>query len=229
MRDATHGAAQTDAKAALHDAFAAGGKAPARGKRLELLDLLAQCERTVDALSTAARLDLTTVSAHPQTLKRAGFVATRREGVRIHCRLAGDDVARLLTLLREVADRHQTAVPAARSAYLGEDGAVEVTHEEVRARAEAGDVVMLDVRPAEEYPAGRIPGAICIPVTRPADRIAELPEGTGVVVHCRGEYRSLAHEAVRLLADHGRRAVRLSAGMLEWRLVDLPVRTGEAA
>ncbi|MBW5480347.1 ArsR/SmtB family transcription factor [Streptomyces bambusae] len=216
-------------KAALYDAFAASGKALASGKRLELLDLLAQGERTVDALAKAAGLNLTTASAHLQTLKQAGFVATRREGVRIHYRLAGDDVAQLFALLRKVADRHQAAVPAARDAYLGEDGAAEVTHEELLARIDAGNVVVLDVRPPEEYLAGHIPGAVCIPVAELTDRIGELPEDTEVVVYCRGEYCALAYDAVRLLTDHGRRAVRLDDGMLEWRLADLPVRAGTTA
>ncbi|MFH8836795.1 ArsR/SmtB family transcription factor [Streptomyces sp. NPDC017868] len=225
MRDAT----TSGAKAALYDAFAASGKALASGKRLELLDLLAQGERTVDALAKAAGLNLTTASAHLQTLKQAGFVATRREGVRIHYRLAGDDVARLFALLRKVADRHQAAVPAARDAYLGEDGAAEVTHEELLARVEAGDVVVLDVRPPEEYLAGHVPGALSIPVAELADRIGELPEETEVVVYCRGEYCALAHDAVRLLTGHGRRAIRLDDGMLEWRLAGLPVRAGATA
>src|SRR5690348_5013588 len=125
------------AKTQLYEAFAASGKALSSGKRLELLDVLTQGERTVDALAKAAGLNLTTASAHLQTLKQAGFVATRREGVRIHYRLAGEDVARLFALLRTVAEAHQAAVPAARDAYLGEDGATEVTHDELRARVAA--------------------------------------------------------------------------------------------
>jgi rhodanese-related sulfurtransferase/DNA-binding transcriptional ArsR family regulator len=216
-------------KAQLYEAFAASGKALASGKRLELLDLLAQGERTVEALARAAGLNLTTASAHLQTLKRAGFVATRREGVRIHYRLAGPDVAQLLALLRKVADKHQAAVPAAREAYLGPGGGPEITREELRARAEAGDVLVLDVRPAEEYQAGHIPGAVSIPVDQLADRINELPEDTELVVYCRGEYCVLAYDAVRLLTDHGRRAIRLHDGMLEWRLADLPVHTADPA
>jgi rhodanese-related sulfurtransferase/DNA-binding transcriptional ArsR family regulator len=216
----------TGTKAELYDAFAASGKALASGKRLELLDLLAQGERSVDALAKAAGLNLTTASAHLQTLKQAGFVATRRDGVRIHYRLAGDDVARLFALLRKVADNHQAAVPAARNAYLGEDGARELPREQLRSRVEAGDSVVLDVRPAEEYQAGHIPGAISIPVDELADRINELPEGTEIVVYCRGEYCVLAYDAVRLLTDRGRRAIRLDDGMLEWRLADMPVDTG---
>ncbi len=223
------GSTTVSTKAQLYDAFAASGKALASGKRLELLDLLAQGERTVDALTKAAGLNLTTASAHLQTLKQAGFVATRREGVRIHYRLAGDDVAQLFALLRKVAERHQAAVPAARDAYLREDGAAEVGREELLARVAAGDVVVLDVRPVEEYLAGHIPGAVSIPVDELADRISELPEESEVVVYCRGEYCVLAYDAVRLLTDRGRRAIRLNDGMLEWRLAKLPVLAGDLA
>ncbi|MFI7006191.1 ArsR/SmtB family transcription factor [Streptomyces sp. NPDC050145] len=221
--------AKAGAKADLYDAFASSGKALASGKRLELLDLLAQGERTVDALAKAAGLNLTTASAHLQTLKQAGFVATRREGVRVHYRLAGEDVARLFALLRKVAETRQAAVPAARDAYLGEDGGAEVGREELRARLEAGDVVLLDVRPVEEYRAGHIPGALSVPVAELADRIEELPRDLEIVVYCRGEYCVLAYDAVRLLAERGRRAIRLDDGMLEWRLAELPVHTGEPA
>ena len=223
------GSTTVSTKAQLYDAFAASGKALASGKRLELLDLLAQGERTVDALTKAAGLNLTTASAHLQTLQQAGFVATRREGVRIHYRLAGDDVAQLFALLRKVAERHQAAVPAARDAYLREDGAAEVGREELLARVAAGDVVVLDVRPVEEYLAGHIPGAVSIPVDELADRISELPEESEVVVYCRGEYCVLAYDAVRLLTDRGRRAIRLNDGMLEWRLAKLPVLAGDLA
>lgn len=218
--------AKTEAKAQLYDAFAASGKALASGKRLELLDLLAQGERTVDALARAAGLNLTTASAHLQALKQAGFVATRREGVRIHYRLSGPDVGELLALLRKVAERHQATVAPALDAYLGEDGAREVDAGELRARADAGEVVVLDVRPAEEYLAGHIPGALSIPVDELAGRLDELPEDTEVVVYCRGEYCVLAYDAVRLLTARGLRAVRLNDGMLEWRLADLPVAVG---
>ncbi|AVZ77090.1 ArsR family transcriptional regulator [Streptomyces lunaelactis] len=216
-------------KAALYDAFARTGKALSSGKRLELLDLLAQGERTVDALAKTAGLNLTTASAHLQTLKQAGLVATRREGVRIHYRLAGDDVAALYALLRQVAQAHQTAVEPARSAYLGTDDAAEVDREDLLARTAAGEVVILDVRPAEEYAAGHIPGARSIPVEELAERIAELPEETEVVTYCRGAYCVLAYDAVRLLRESGRGAVRLTDGMLEWRLAELPVERESAA
>ncbi|MBN3932333.1 metalloregulator ArsR/SmtB family transcription factor [Streptomyces verrucosisporus] len=223
------GTPEVRAKARLYDAFAATGKALASGKRLELLDLLAQGERTVDALAKAAGLNLTTASAHLQTLKQAGLVSTRREGVRVHYRLAGEDVARLFALLREVAQAHQAAVEPARAAYLGPEAGREVTREELLARVESGDVVVLDVRPAQEYAAGHIPGAISVPVGELAERVGELPDGVEVVAYCRGEYCVMAHEAVRLLAGRGRRAIRLSDGMLEWRLAGLPVATGTGA
>ncbi|MBF6363936.1 metalloregulator ArsR/SmtB family transcription factor [Nocardia farcinica] len=210
------------AKAALYEAFAVGGKALASAKRLELLDLLAQGERSVEALAAAAGLNLTTASAHLQTLKHAGFVATRREGVRIHYRLAGEDVARLLVLLRRVTAAHQPSVPPARESYLGDAGA-ELSSAELLARGTEGRVVVLDVRPEAEYSAGHIPGAINIPIDQLSDRIAELPADTEIVVYCRGEYCVFAYDAVRLLTERGRRAVRLRDGMLEWRLADLPV------
>ncbi|MFF9572573.1 ArsR/SmtB family transcription factor [Streptomyces sp. NPDC014685] len=214
-------------KARLYDVFAASGKALANGKRLELLELLAQGERTVDALAKTAGLNLTTASAHLQTLKQAGFVATRREGVRIHYRLAGDDVAQLFVLLRKVAERHQAAVPAARDAYLGQDTTGAMSHEELRARVAAGDVVVLDVRPTEEYLSEHIPGALSIPAQELADRIDELPKDAEIVVYCRGEYCVLAYDAVRLLTDRGHRAIRLNDGMLEWRLSELPADAAE--
>jgi rhodanese-related sulfurtransferase/DNA-binding transcriptional ArsR family regulator len=220
---------ERDRKTRLYEAFAATGKALASGKRLELLDLLAQGERTVDALAKAAGLNLTTASAHLQTLKQAGLVSTRRDGVRIHYSLAGQDVAQLFALLRKVADAHQAAVPAARDAYLGEDGAREVTRDELHALAETSDVVVLDVRPVEEYAAGHIPGAVSIPAKELAERITELPEDAEIVVYCRGEYCVLAYDAVRLLTDRGRRAIRLNDGMLEWRLADMPLHIGDRA
>lgn len=213
----------TEKKTRLYEAFAASGKALASGKRLELLDLLAQGERTVDALATAAGLNLTTASAHLQTLKQSGFVTTRRDGVRIHYRLAGDDVAQLFALLRKVAENHQPAASSAIEDYLGPGDTPELGRDELQARTAAGDLVVLDVRPLPEYLAGHIPGAVSIPVEELPDRITELPEETEIVVYCRGEYCVLAYQAVRLLTAHGRRAIRLNDGMLEWRLAELPI------
>jgi rhodanese-related sulfurtransferase/DNA-binding transcriptional ArsR family regulator len=211
-------------KAELFDQLARVGKALGSGKRLELLDLLAQGERTVESLARVAGLGLTTTSAHLQTLKQAGLVATRRDGTRIHYRLASPDVADLYARLRDVAAIHVADVDVARRAYLGSDDAVEeIGRADLLRRAEAGDITVLDVRPAEEYVAGHIPGAVSVPVDQLAQRIAELPADVEVVAYCRGRFCVFAHDAVRLLTAHGRAARRLEDGMLEWRLAGLPV------
>ena len=189
-----------------------------------MLDLLAQGERTVDALARVSDLGLTTASAHLQTLKAANLVATRREGTKVYYRLAGTDVAELFASVRTVASAHLPDVGAARSAYLGPD-TDEVTRAELLDRVQSGHVTVVDVRPREEYAAGHIPGAKSIPLDELADRRADLPEDEDIVAYCRGAYCVLAHEAVRLLTGHGRSAIRLADGMLEWRLADLPVAT----
>jgi rhodanese-related sulfurtransferase/DNA-binding transcriptional ArsR family regulator len=216
------------AKAELFDALARAGKALGSGKRLELLDLLAQTERPVEALARAAGLGLTTASAHLQTLRQAGLVATRREGTRIHYRLAGPDVAALYAQLRDVAAAHSPQVAAARDTYLGPPDTEHLSRDELLRRVHSGQVVVLDVRPAAEYAAGHIPGAVSIPVDQLDQRVAELPADTDIVAYCRGAYCVFAHDAVRLLTAHGRRAARLVDGMLEWRLADLPVETTAA-
>lgn len=212
------------AKAALFDQFARVGKALGSGKRLELLDLLAQGERTVDALARTSGLGLTTTSAHLQALKQASLVRTRREGTKVYYRLAGDDVAALLALVRSVAAERLPDVEIARAEYLGPD-TERVTREELLRRARAGEIVVLDVRPREEFDAGHIPGAISVPVDELTDRLSELPADQEIVAYCRGTYCVFAHDAVRLLTARGRRASRLADGMLEWRLADLPVAT----
>jgi rhodanese-related sulfurtransferase len=214
--------ADRGAKNTLFEQFARIGKALSSGKRLELLDLLGQGERTVDSLAKAAELGLTTASAHLQVLKRARLVATRRDGTRIHYRLASLDVAALYALVREVASGHLPDAVAARAAYLGA-GTEEITRDELLRRTREGKVTVLDVRPSEEYAAGHIPGAISIPLEQLPMRLHELPADQEIVAYCRGAYCVLAHDAVRLLATRRRPARRLAEGMLEWRLADLPV------
>ncbi|TCN28370.1 rhodanese-related sulfurtransferase [Kribbella orskensis] len=211
------------AKAALFEQFAQVGKALGSAKRLELLDLLAQGERSVEVLAGRAGLGLTTASNHLQLLRRAGLVVARKDGTKVYYRLAGGDVAALWGQLRDVASVHLAEVERARRAYLGNDDVAEVTRDELLRRLEAGDVTVVDVRPGEEYAAGHIPGAVSIPVDELADRLAELPAGTTIVAYCRGSYCVMAHEAVRTLTAGGRSAARLSEGMLEWRLAELPV------
>lgn len=224
-----HRAVKTD----LFDELARVGKALGSGTRLELLDLLAQGPRSVADLAAAAGLGMTTASAHLQTLRRGGLVTGDRDGTTIRYRLAGPDVATLFAQLREVASAHLPDVVAARDRYLGprtadDPAREEIGRDELLRRARTGEVVVLDVRPAPEYRAGHIPGAVSIPVDELADRLDELPADTDVVAYCRGAWCVFAHDAVRLLTARGRRAYRLVDGMLEWRLDDRPVET-EAA
>lgn len=225
-------------KAALFEQFAKVGKAMGHGKRLELIDLLAQGERSVESLAGAAGLGLSTASAHLQALKQAGLVATRRDGARIFYDLAGPDVASLYSLVRSVARLRVADVEQKRADYLGLSGTdsqdasgqpAEMTREELLERAGAGMVTVLDVRPAEEYRAAHIPGALSIPLEELRSRLGELSPDREVVAYCRGAYCVLAYEAVDLLQSEGRRAQRLNDGMLEWRLSGLPVDTGRAA
>ena len=211
------------AKTELFDAIGRVGKALGAGKRLELLDLLAQGERSVEHLAAVAGLGLTTCSAHLQTLRQAGLVVTRRAGTRIFYRLAGPDVVALYALLRDVAARRSPQTAAARDAYLGADDTEAVSRDELQHRLRTEQVIAVDVRPAEEYAAGHIPGAVSIPLDHLAERLADLPDDVPIVAYCRGAYCVLAHDAVRLLTSRGRTAARLADGMLEWRLADLPV------
>jgi rhodanese-related sulfurtransferase/DNA-binding transcriptional ArsR family regulator len=215
-------------KAELFEQLARVGKTLGNGKRLELLDLLSQGPRSVADLAAAAGLGLTTASMHLKALREAGLVATTREGTTIRYRLAGDDVAALFAQLRTVAAAHLADVDRARTRYLGtQDGedTEQVDREELLRRAQAGEAIVLDVRPAPEFAAGHIPGAVSIPLDELPDRLAELPADVEIVAYCRGTYCVLAHDAVRQLNARGRRAVRLAEGMLEWRLADQPVAT----
>ena len=213
-------------KDALFEQFARVGKALSSPKRLELLDLLAQGERSVDALARAAAVGVTTCSAHLQALKQANLVATRKAGTKVHYRLAGDDVAALYALLQAVAAAHLPDVELARTAYLGPADSEPVSRDELLHRVKLGRVTVLDVRPAEEYAAGHIPGAVSIPLDQLADRLEDLPADTEVVAYCRGAYCVLAHDAVRLLTAHGHRARPLAEGIIEWRVAELPLATG---
>jgi rhodanese-related sulfurtransferase len=213
-------------KADLYEQFARVGKALASQRRLELLDLLAQGERSVEDLAGQAGLGLTSCSAHLQVLHHARLVVTRKQGTRVYYALASDDVARVYAGVRDLSASVLAEVGPARDAYLG-DAVEEVSREELLRRATAGDVIVLDVRPTVEYAAGHIPGAASIPIEQLSQRLAELPQDTEVVAYCRGPYCVFAHDAVRLLRATGRRARRLAGGMPEWRLAGLPVAAGD--
>lgn len=223
--------ADTARKSELFEQLARVGKALGSGKRLELLDLLAQCERGVADLAGVAGLGLTTASAHLQVLKQAGLVTTSRMGTTVRYRLADNDVAALYGQLRTVATAHLPDVDAARRAYLGTgpNGDTEqIDRDELIRRLHAGEALVLDVRPGAEYTAGHIPGARSIPIDELARRLDELPADATVVAYCRGPYCVFADDAVRLLTATGRTAVRLTDGMPEWRLAGHPVEVGAA-
>ncbi|GAB3165554.1 metalloregulator ArsR/SmtB family transcription factor [Myceligenerans halotolerans] len=217
-----------EAKEALFEQFARVTKALGSPKRLELIDLLAQGERSVDALARSTDTNLTTVSAHLQALRRARLVATRRDGTRIYYRLAGPDVAALYLQVQRIAEAHLPDLPAAAAAFLGEDDSEEIGRDELLRRLQQGSVTVIDVRPGEEFASGHIAGAVSIPLGQLAERLGEIPAGTDVVATCRGPYCVLSHDAVRLLRDHGIAARRLPDGVLEWSAANLPLERAGA-
>ena len=213
----------------VFDELAVVGKAFGSARRLELVDLLAQGERTVDSLARAAGMGVTTVSAHLQVLKLANLVSTRREGTKVHYRLAGDDVASLFAAMRSVARERSANVGQALDAYLNLPGSDEVglvSRDELSRLLEGDMITLLDVRPEEEFVAGHIPGARNAPLGSLAARASELRDTPAVVAYCRGSFCVMAHDAVRLLGAQGVAARRLEDGMLEWRTHGHPVEVG---
>ena len=207
----------------LYDAVARVGQALSSGTRLKMLELLAQRERPVLELAAVAGLNVTTASAHLQGLRNAGLVLSRRQGRQILYRLAGDDVAALVAQLCAVAETHRPDVRSELVAALPTDGVRLMDRDELLAASAAGQIVVLDVRPGDEYAAGHLPGAVSIPLDELASRLSEIPADVEVVAYCRGRYCVMSHRAVRLLIDHGFDA-RLSAdGMLEWRADGVPM------
>ncbi len=213
------------AKDELHEQFARIGRALANPHRVEVLDLLAQGERSVEVLAARAAISVGLASAHLQALRRAGLVVSRRDGTRILYRLAGDDVYGLLAAVRAVATGRLAEAERAARAYMGEP--VETaTRIELLERVRSGDAVVVDLRPGEEYEAGHIAGAISIPLAEIEAHLAELPADLEIVAYCRGPYCALAPRGVALLRRSGRRARRLEDGFPEWRLAGLPVAAG---
>jgi DNA-binding transcriptional ArsR family regulator len=215
-------------KTDLYDVMARTGKALASGRRLEMLELLAQGERSVHELATVGGLNMTTASAHLQVLRDAGLVTSRREGTKVFYRLSGDDVAALVSQMFAVAEAHRPDVRSARAAYLPDDVRV-MTREEVTAAAGSGEVVLLDVRPSEEFAAGHLPGAVSIPLPELAARLEEIPADVEVVAYCRGRYCVMSYEAVHLLNNQGRSAALLADGILEWRSDEASTGQGHQA
>jgi rhodanese-related sulfurtransferase len=206
------------AKQALFEAIALMGKAFASPRRLEFLDLLAQTPRSVEELARASGQSTANASQHLQALYAAGMVTRTREGTRVRYSLAGEEALRLWLALRDASAARLAEVERAAHDYLGEDVET-IGREDLRERLARGDVVLVDVRPPEEFAAGHIEGARSIPLAELERRLADLPPDREIVAYCRGPFCAYAHEAVRRLNDAGRTARRLEDGWPEWRLV----------
>jgi rhodanese-related sulfurtransferase len=215
-----------EAKAVLFDAMSSVAQALGNGRRAEIVDVLAQGERSVDDLAAEISQSVADTSQHLQVLARAGLVRSRREGTRVYYRLASDRVADLWAAVRDVSVRHVAEVSVLADEYLGERDAVEqVTAAELRKRLARGAVVVLDVRPASEFRAGHITGARSAPLERLDSLAADLPRRKEIVAYCRGPYCVYADDAVRLLRERGLNARRLNVGYPEWKRARLPVET----
>lgn len=210
----------------LFSQFARVGKALSNGNRLELLEYLAQGERSVEELGKVAGLTLANTSQHLQQLRQAGLVATRKAGLKVYYRLSGDDVIVLLDALRAVAERHVADVERLVNTYLTVKDSLEpVPRSELLARVREGLVTVLDVRPPEEYAAGHVPGAVNIPLAELEQRLEELGKDQEIVAYCRGPHCVLAFDAVARLREKGLKARRLEDGYPEWKAEGLPVET----
>jgi rhodanese-related sulfurtransferase len=200
----------------LYTEFARVGTALGSDKRLELLDLLAQGPRYVDALASEMEMSVANVSQHLQVLRNAKLVESTREGTRVSYRLPDESVLRLWLALRGVAEARLPEIAQLRAEYSVDGLGAELPRDELADLLGAGDVVLIDVRPALEFQHGHVPGAVSIPVEELAERVAELPRDKRIVAYCRGTYCLFADEAVALLKEQGFDAVRLEGGWPEW-------------
>jgi rhodanese-related sulfurtransferase/DNA-binding HxlR family transcriptional regulator len=211
------------AKPALFDAFASVAAALGSGRRAEIVDVLAQGERSVEELANEVGQSVAATSHHLRLLAKAGLARSRREGHRVVYRLASERVGELWVAVRDVAARHVAEVDVLADEYLGErDGVEQISATELEARLERGDVVVLDVRPGAEYRAGHIAGAVSAPLAGLPALASKLPRRREVIAYCRGPYCIYADDAVRLLRERGLRARRLDVGFPEWRRADRP-------
>jgi rhodanese-related sulfurtransferase len=212
------------AKVALFDALASVAQALGSGRRAEIVDLLAQAERSVEEVATEISQSVANTSQHLQVLARAGLVRTRRDGTRVYYRLASERVGELWAAVRDVAVGHVAEVGVLADEYLGERSGVEsLSADELEQRLARGEVVVLDVRPEQEYRAGHIAGARSAPLPALASLMPTLPRRREVIAYCRGPYCVYADDAVRLLRQRGLKARRLDVGYPEWRRANRPI------
>jgi ArsR family transcriptional regulator len=212
----------------LFEQFAQVAKALSHAHKLELLELLAQGERSVEVLANVAGLTVANTSRHLQQLRRAGLIASRKEGLYVFYRLAGDDVIDLLRSLRRTGQRHITEVNDVVVGYFNDRDSLEpVSRKQLLRRSKNGLVTVLDIRPSEEYDVGHIPGALNIPLNEIEQHLATLPKEQEIIAYCRGEYCVLAFEAVAALRKKGFNARRLEEGYPEWKAAGLPVERSE--
>ncbi|MGH8893137.1 MAG: ArsR/SmtB family transcription factor [Actinomycetes bacterium] len=212
------------AKDALYVGLAAVAKALGNGRRAEIVDVLAQGERSVEEIAGELGQSVANTSQHLQLLLRAGLVGTRRDGNRIHYSLAGPRVGELWAAVRDVAAEHVAELDRLAATYLGDRSRLStVSRDELARRLRDGDVVVLDVRPEPEYAAGHVAGAVSLPVGELTRRLRELPKDRQVVAYCRGPYCVYADDAVRVLTRRKYRAARLEDGYPEWAAAGLPI------
>jgi rhodanese-related sulfurtransferase/DNA-binding transcriptional ArsR family regulator len=214
----------SNAKREVFTHLARIGTALSNPIRIEYLELLAQSERSVEQLASLTATTVANTSQHLQRLKQAGLIAGRKDGLYVFYRLAGDEVVGLLSALSRAGEAYLADVERVLRLYFTQKDALEpVPAHEVLKRSRKGLVTVLDVRPAEEYAAGHVTGAINIPVHELEKRLRELPKGREVVAYCRGPYCLMSYDAVAMLRKKGLKARRMEAGLPEWRFAGLPV------
>jgi len=208
----------------LYEQVARVGKALSSPKRLEILEMLAQGEKAVETITAEVGIDNKLASAHLKALKEARLVQTRRDGKRIFYKLTGSDVAQLGVTLRQVAEEHLVELSMALQKMVAEpDRMVSVGRKELMAQARRGEVIVLDVRPQNEFDTAHLPHARSLPLAELTQRLAELPRDVEIVAYCRGPFCLMSDEAVKLLLAHGFHARKTSDGVSEWQAAGLPV------
>jgi rhodanese-related sulfurtransferase len=216
-------------KDALYEQVARIGKAASSPKRLELLELLAQGEKSVEVLADELTIEIKLASAHLKVLKEARMVVARKEGKFVFYRLAGEDVASLWVSMREVALEHLVELRVALDGMASApDKLSSISRKQLMEQAKRGEVIVIDVRPRAEFDLAHLPYARSMPVNEIAQRLAELPKSTEIVAYCRGPFCLFAEEAAHLLKAHGRKVIKLQDGVAEWRSAGMPLEFKES-